>query len=101
MRAAIVFLVTSIVAAMPLGGAAAQMNQVTSYGFKNSTAPARTIAKSGGLKAPRVANFAPLTKEECVGLGGKVHIHLCTGRMGLACTTVDQHGVVRTECINK
>jgi hypothetical protein len=108
MRAAIIFLTAGIAVALLPDAASAQFKQIDSIGFGKSAAP-RTYTAPGGLKAagsankgPRLATVAPLTVKECEGLGGKTHVSFSCGRLGgLACATVDAHGVVRTECINK
>ena len=43
----------------------------------------------------------PLTSQECEGLGGVVRNTSECGAQTQACVTTDQHGVIRTACINK
>jgi hypothetical protein len=42
-----------------------------------------------------------LTEEECKGLGGVVRGSTDCGVVNTTCVTTDQHGVIRTACINK
>jgi hypothetical protein len=105
MHAANIFLVIGMAAALLPGVASAQYKQVDSIGFGKTSAPARTVpgglkASGAATKAPRVATYAPLTVEECKGLGGRAQFNFQC-RSAIACTTVDQHGVVRTACVNK
>jgi len=45
---------------------------------------------------------APLTRQECKGLGGEVSsTNKCSAAGHRACRTIDRHGVVRVACINK
>lgn len=45
---------------------------------------------------------APLTSQECAGLGGTENFSFkCAASLQKACTTVDEHGVVRIACIDK
>lgn len=48
----------------------------------------------------RVFN-SQLTEAECKGLGGVVRPSSECGVVNTTCVTVDQHGVIRTACINK
>ncbi len=52
------------------------------------------------LPPSRVFN-SQLTEEECKGLGGVVRPSTECGVVNSTCVTVDQHGVIRTACINK
>ena len=102
------FFLVAVAAALLADTASAQFKRIDSIGF-GKTAEPRTNTAPGGLKGTGSSNktrqftaFAPLTKQECEGLGGKVHFTLKCGRFGGgACVTVDSHGVVRSECINK
>jgi hypothetical protein len=73
--------------------------------FPNSsqgTYRAGTIPQKGkSYVAPRSSTYAPLTSQECQGLGGKVSVSLRCKSSGFACTTVDRNGVVRTQCLTK
>lgn len=45
---------------------------------------------------------APLTSQECKGLGGSViSTNSCLAKGHEACSTVDKHGVIRVACIDK
>lgn len=45
---------------------------------------------------------APLTSQECKGLGGTENFSFkCAASLQKACTTVDEHGVVRVACIDE
>ena len=57
--------------------------------------------RSSGHAVPRKAAYVPLSKQECEGLGGKVHFSLSCKSSGYVCATVDPHGVVRTQCLTK
>ena len=57
--------------------------------------------KSSGHIVPRNTAYTPLSKQECEGLGGKVHFSLSCKSSGYVCATVDPHGVVRTQCLTK
>lgn len=94
-------------AAMLAHGPASAQERSGSFSAQAVGSPARAFTGSSGLKygsgnkAPKLATFAPLTKEECEGLGGHVVITLnCKGGL-YTCSTIDSHGVVRSQCISK
>lgn len=67
--------------------------------------PASKPARRTGYEPTSATNnttVAPLTSQECKGLGGSVlHTNQCSAKGQQACATVDKHGVVRVACINK
>ena len=73
---------------------------ITSGGGVLAPSGPQTNATSNQATLP--ATFAPLTAEECTGLGGKVHVDmLCAINGHKACSTVDANGVVRKVCLTQ
>ena len=65
-------------------------------------AAGKPSSKSQTTTAPRPGSAAPLTAQECAGLGGTVIKEvICVFGGGQACSTVDQDGVVRTKCLSR
>jgi hypothetical protein len=59
-------------------------------------------AGRGQLSAAGDTVIAPLTSQECKGLGGKViSTNKCSAKGHQTCSTVDRHGVVRVACIDE
>jgi hypothetical protein len=91
LTAAAVLLLPSIASAQTI------FHNSSSGTYRTGTVP----QKGKTYVAPRSSSYAPLTSQECQGLGGKVSVSLRCKSSGFACTTVDRNGVVRTQCLTK
>jgi hypothetical protein len=105
MRLIAKILAAIVAAPLSVGGASAQQQkQIQSWGFgglapRTYTTP-RQSNQGGAANKLKQASLAPLTKEECEGLGGIVTVNFHCKSMSI-CTTVSPNGVVRRLCINK
>lgn len=75
----------------------------SSGGSSGGTSTKITRPKTGTtiFQPPSKIFHSQLTEEECKGLGGVVRGSTDCGVVNTTCVTTDQHGVIRTACINK